>query len=161
MTAVILINRIDRNLVDPDLEIARHYLTDLSKAIASGRSYAAAILPLKVKLENAVCDYEASHHAKAASADCFEDGMAKRSDLLWLCNQCKYYLSASHRANDGLLASIESSTEPDRGLWQVRRAFLAIAFLKLIAFARNWLPGSKVVSLSRQDIWPGIRLWYK
>lgn len=157
MTTLVVVNKIDTHLLDPNLEIARHFITELSEAIASERAYAAAIVPLKVELENAVADYETTYYTKAAFADCFEEDMAKRSDLLWLCNQCKYYLSVSYVANH----EQPTNAKPDRGLWQVKQAFRAIALLKLVASIRNCLPGSKVVSSPWRDILPGIRLWFK
>ena len=141
MVSLALVKQIE----DSDLKAARHYLADLSEAIAAERVYAAAIIRLKVELENAIADYEIAQQEEAP----FEDCLAKQADLLWLCNQCKYYLSVPHTATDSRL---------DRGLWQVRRAVAAIALLKLVACARNLLPGTKAVSLPWRDVFSGIRL---
>lgn len=140
MVSLALVEQIE----DSNLKAARHYLTDLSAAIASKQVYAAAIIRLKVELENAVADYEIAQQQEVS----FEDCLAKQSDILWLCNQCKYYLSVPYAA---------PNRKPNRGLWQVRRAVGAIALLKLIACARNLLPGAKVASLPWRDILAGIR----
>ena len=141
MVSLALVKQIE----DSDLKAARHYLTGLSAAIASEQVYAAAIIRLKIELENAIADYEIAQQKEVP----FEDCLAMQSDLLWLCNQCQYYLSVPYTA---------TNSKPDRGLWQVRQAVVAIALLKLIACARNLLPGAKVISLPWRDIFSGIRL---
>lgn len=136
-----------KQIEDSDLKAARQYLTELSEAITSDQVYAAAIIPLKIDLDNALADYEIAQQKKAT----FEECLAKQSDLLWLCNQCKYYLSVPYIATD---------RKQDQGLWQIRQAVVAIALFKLIACARNLLPGPKVISSSWRDILSGA-IWLR
>lgn len=135
----------------PEQQQDRHpaydYIAQLSSAIASGSDYILALSRLKVELTDAIQDYETA----CQSNESFEICLDKQSHMLWLCNQCDYYLTMSSPAF--------AKQRNHRGLWQIRAVVLAMIRFKLITHIRSLFPGPKSISLPWSDLRPGIWIW--
>lgn len=136
--------------MSPNLQTARDYLDRVVEAIAANSeissAYAFPLARLKDDLTNAIQACEAAERDNAS----FEVCSSKQSHVLWLCNQCDYYLTVP-------VAAI-AQPRKDRGLWQIRAVVSAIARFKIISQLRGFLPGSAPASIAWKDILPGLRL---
>ena len=135
----------------PELWTARDYLkrltTLLETDVANDLPQVAIISQLRVDLLAAVEDYDLFCQHKVTFEDCF----MKQSHLLWLCNQCEYYLAKPSVA--------KISRQPNQGLWQIQAAVLASMRFKLYAHVRRFFLRKKSISLPWRDLLAGLKLW--
>ncbi len=125
-------------------------LAALSAAFESGSlSKTPVLIRLQATLTETLADYRASNQQNESLALRLE----KRAHLLWLCNQCTYYLSEP--------VPVKSKRRKDRVLWQMRSVVWALARFRLIVHLRSIFPGRVPKSVEWQDILPGFRLWLR
>ncbi|MGC1528325.1 MAG: hypothetical protein WA783_19925 [Phormidesmis sp.] len=84
--------------------------------------------------------------------------LEKQAHLLWLCNQCTYYLSDPHVASSKLQSD---GPREDRVLWQIRSVVWALTRFRLIVHLRSLFPGKVPTSIAWRDILPGFKLWLR
>jgi len=140
-----------------DWQPKRDYLERLSEAIAAQSIHKLALQRLRETLTEAIEAYDLAYktvHQEAspeAMADSFSVLLDKQSHVMWLCNQCDYYLTVA-----------PSSIAPrrgNRGLWQIRAVVMALARLQLLGHIRRLLTGKTPTILAWKDLLPGIRFW--
>lgn len=134
------------DLPEFDLQLARDYLARVVVATAAKSAYNPALTKLRGELTQAIQACEAATQNNVL----FEERLSNQSHVLWLCNQCEYYLTVPSAAI--------ALPRKDRALWQIKAVVRAIARFKIIAQLRGLLPGPAPASLSWQDILPGFKL---
>ncbi len=139
-----------------DLSLAHDYAVKLSHSAQLEGNL--MLKRLQRELADAV---EAAEGACQTDAP-FEVCMEKQSHVLWLCNQCDYYMSVSV-SSQPTATSMPSPTVAKRRdsqeLWQIRSVFATLIFLKLLSRIRSFLPGPTPLSPAWQDLTPSVRLW--
>lgn len=105
------------------------------------------ISQLQIKLQSAVEDYEQFRQNEIKA----EDALMKQSDLLWLCNQCEYYLTEPSVAN--------SSRRGKGTRWQIQTAVFSSIRFKLYTHIRRLLLGKSSTALPWRDLLFVFKLW--
>lgn len=138
-----------------DWQPQRDYLEKLSEAIETKSTHSSALQRLSVRLTEALeaydAAYETANQMANPTAHSFEVLLDKQSHVMWLCNQCDYYLTMAPQT------SVER--RGNRSLWQIRAVVMALTRFQLLANIRRFLPGTTPEVLSWKDLLPGIRFW--
>ncbi|MEN8446936.1 MAG: hypothetical protein ABG776_18215 [Cyanobacteria bacterium J06555_13] len=138
-----------------DWQPNRDYLERLSEAIEAQSVHSLALHKLREKLTAAIEAYdladETANQTANPTADSFAVLLDKQSHVIWLCNQCDYYLTVAPAA--------VNKRRGDRALWQIRAVVMALTRFQLLAHIRRFLPGEAPAVLPWKDLLPGIRLW--
>ena len=142
---------------------ARACLEALSAAFESGSLTKTPLLArLQVGLTKALTEVIETDDISAQSPDLFALRLEKQAHLLWLCNQCTYYLSEPVAAPSKLSSKLHPELrEEDRVLWQIRSVVWALARFRLIVHLRSFFPGKVPTSIAWRDILPGFKLWLR
>ncbi|MEO1620674.1 MAG: hypothetical protein AAFU53_06525 [Cyanobacteria bacterium J06632_3] len=131
-------------------EYAADYVARLSQHLAVCSS--PRLIRLKLELTAALADVS----SQGDISD--EDYLEKQSHLLWLCNQCDYYLTDSMPvASDG--TSDVTRVQKSRSLWQIKSVVATLILLKLLNYVRKLRSGSTPPVPTWQELLPDIRLW--
>lgn len=139
-----------------DFQFAHDYVIRLSQLMASNTLDAAALDRLRIDLLEAIeaCDLaERTHAPSNIRLDC-------QSHVLWLCNQCDYYLinlsSSASEESPFENTFKKTQTQP---IQQLRAITIAAAHFQILAHIRRIFLGKRTTSVGWKDILPGIMLW--
>lgn len=134
-----------------DWQPQRDYLARLSEAIEAQSVHSLMLHRLRELLTEALEEYDLAYETANQTANSFNELLDKQSHVMWLCNQCDYYLT--------MAPSTVSQRQGDRALQQIRAVVIALTRFQLLAHIRRLLPGETLRVLSWKDLLPGIRLW--
>ena len=137
-----------------DLSLARAHLENLLSVSEAKSTNPPMLKRLLAELSDAIAAAEQTCTPEAPFEDCLE----KKSHILWLCNQCDYYLALEPPAASKF--SSKANTARSRGgHWQIRAVVLTMIFLKITAQLRSFFLGSTPPMPTWRELLPGLQLW--
>lgn len=124
------------------------------------QQYIDCLIRLKTDLVTAMNSYRIAC-IKSAPLDV---QLMQEADLLWQCNLCEYHLSHRYKTQDQKTRSQKTPTDVNtdtlrqRSHWQIRRTIRAALYMKLLAYAKQLIPGLNFLSsISLREIWVGLK----
>ncbi|MEM6869456.1 MAG: hypothetical protein AAF528_13870 [Cyanobacteria bacterium P01_C01_bin.121] len=137
-----------------DLSLARAHLENLLSVSEAKSTNPPMLKRLLAELSDAIAAAEQTCTPEAPFEDCLE----KKSHILWLCNQCDYYLAIEPPAASKFSQTADTARSRN-GHWQVRAVVLTMLFLKITAQLRRFFLGSTPPMPAWRELLAGLQLW--